>query len=89
MNTEILALLHHPALPTLLAAALMLFPLQRLYRRVGLHGAPALLVFASLLVPFLGLVLALAPLLLLRWPCFPDAPKTGKKEAERVRGREG
>lgn len=68
-------LFHHPLALTLLSALLMLFPLMRLYRRVGLSGGYAFLLFFSMLAPMLGLVLALLPLAIQKWPRFPVVPR--------------
>lgn len=54
--------------------ALSLWPFMRLYRRVGLSPAYALLLFFSLLVPFSGFLLAVLPLAVKPWPRFPKAP---------------
>jgi predicted PurR-regulated permease PerM len=54
---------------------------MRLYQRVGLSRAWALLVFTSLLIPFLGFLLVLLPLAFKVWPNFPKsmpAPKPVK-----------
>lgn len=74
-------LLFDPRLLTPLACFLALFPLMRLYRRVGLSPFYGLLVFASLLVPFAGFVATFLPLALLRWPRFPAPQKAADKVA--------
>ena len=49
---------------------LLVWPLWRVYRRVGLAPGWALLV----IIPVFGLALALAPLALQRWPLAPAGP---------------
>lgn len=73
-------LLRHPLTLSLVTALLMLFPFMRIYRRVGLNGLWAFGLFASLVVPFLGLLLALLPLLMKPWPHFPAPPATPKPQ---------
>jgi len=64
----------HPILPTLFMCLLLLWPVGRIYRRVGLSPYWALLVFFSIPVPFLGLMLVCLPLAVKPWPNFPKAP---------------
>ncbi|MBI3420182.1 MAG: hypothetical protein HY053_08630 [Proteobacteria bacterium] len=64
-----------PLLHILIADLLLIWPLMRLYRRVGLSPLWALLIFASVLVPISGLLLAALPLTLKKWPNFPDPEK--------------
>lgn len=68
----------HPFLQNLLFCVLALWPLMRLYKRVGLSRFWALFIFASLVVPLSGLLLALLPLTIKKWPKFPPAPKPEK-----------
>jgi hypothetical protein len=63
----------HPAFVILLSAALMLWPIMRLYKRVGLSPLWAFGIFASILVPFLGPLLVAAPIAVEKWPQFPAA----------------
>lgn len=57
-------------LQTVLFQALMIWPMGRIYRRAGLSPYWSLL----LLVPLLGLFLALVPLGHQRWPTMPEPP---------------
>jgi hypothetical protein len=68
----------HPLLQILLTHLLLIWPVIRLYQRVGLSGWWALLLFASILVPLLGVTLVAAHLALKKWPKFPDPPKPPK-----------
>jgi hypothetical protein len=68
----------HPFMPTFIVSVLSLWPFMRLYKRVGLPQGYAFLLFASHLVPFLGLLLAITPLAIKQWPNFPKAPAPEK-----------
>ncbi|MBY0427863.1 MAG: hypothetical protein K2Q32_01435 [Alphaproteobacteria bacterium] len=73
----------HPVTPTLLLCVLSVYPLMQLYKRVGLSPFYALLIFASLVVPFSGFMLVAFPLATKPWPNFPKAapkPKPIKLE---------
>ena len=73
----------HPAIPTLLLCVLSLYPLMKLYSRVGLSPTYALLIFASMVIPFSGFMLVALPLAIRPWPNFPKAtpkPKPVKLE---------
>ena len=59
----------------LLFHVLLVWPMWRLYRRVGLPPAWALLA----LVPVFGLGLALAPLAVKRWPLTPEAMRPNQR----------
>jgi hypothetical protein len=63
----------HPVLPTLLMCILLLYPLMKLYARVGLPRAFAFLIFSSIVVPVSGFVLVGLPLAIRPWPNFPKA----------------
>lgn len=65
----------HPLLQILLTHLLLIWPVIRLYQRVGLSPWWALLLFASILAPLLGPLLVTAHLALKKWPQFPDPPK--------------
>lgn len=72
----------HPAIPTLLACILSLYPLMKIFARVGLPRVFALLVFASMVIPFSGYLLT-ALMLTRPWPKFPKVepkPKPVKLE---------
>ena len=68
----------HPAFVILLSAALMLWPLMKLYKRVGLSPFWSLGIFASLLIPFLGPLLVAVPIAVKKWPHFPASPPPRK-----------
>ncbi len=68
----------HPFLQNFIFCALALWPLIRLYQRVGLNPIWSLLVFSSLVLPFSGLLLALLPITIKTWPKFPPMPKPEK-----------
>ena len=73
----------HPALLTLLLCVISVYPLMRLYKRVGLSQYYAFLVFTWILIPYSGFVLVALPLAILPWPKFPKAvpkPKPVKLE---------
>jgi hypothetical protein len=75
--------MNHPVLPTLLMCVLLVYPLMRLYARVGLPRYFALLIFTSMIIPFAGFALAAFPLAVCPWPHFPKAavkPKPVKLE---------
>jgi hypothetical protein len=75
--------MNHPAIPTLLMCVLSLYPLMKLYARVGLPRGFALLIFASMIVPFSGFMLVTLPLAIKPWPKFPKTepkPKPVKLE---------
>ncbi len=57
-------LAHNPAFNTLIATLLALWPLARIYRRNGQSPALALLLFGSVVIPFLGYILCGAAFLL-------------------------
>ncbi len=74
-------ILHHPVVPTLLTCLLAIWPIVKIYARVGFPkswGFWSLSIFASLLIPYLGLLLVCAPLALKPWPKFPSPPKPAK-----------
>lgn len=71
-------LMHHPVMPTLLMALLSLYPLMRIYARVGLPRGWAFLIFSSILIPFSGYLLAVLPLVIFPWPHFPKPPEKTK-----------
>lgn len=68
-----------PALGGLLYPLLAVWPLGRVFRRVGLSPWWAFLVF----VPVAGLLLVILVLGLSRWPALPRAPRPPRK-ARRV-----
>jgi hypothetical protein len=69
-------------LQTVLFQALMIWPMGRIYRRAGLNPFWSLL----LLVPAIGLFLALVPLGQQRWPTEPPpAPKPLRRTREEGR----
>lgn len=75
--------MNHPAIPTLLMCVLLVYPLMKLYARVGLPRGFAFLIFASMVVPFSGFMLVALPLAIRPWPNFPKAepkPKPIKTE---------
>ncbi|NDE90731.1 MAG: hypothetical protein EB059_06285 [Alphaproteobacteria bacterium] len=63
----------HPAIPTLLLCVLSLYPLMRIYKRVGLSPFYALLMFTSLVIPFSGFFFVALPIVMKPWPNFPKA----------------
>jgi len=73
MPTPLIGLLQTP-----LTCLLLLWPVVRLYRRVGLHPGWAVGLFASIFFPFAGYVAVLLPLLLRPWPLLPPAAKSQK-----------
>ncbi|MBI1273531.1 MAG: hypothetical protein GC131_05565 [Alphaproteobacteria bacterium] len=72
------AFLQHPVTGALLFCALSLWPLMRIFRRVGLRPAWGLLIFANLLLPFLGIVLVAGTLGHRAWPRIPKIPRPAK-----------
>lgn len=68
----------NPLILTPLTCLLLLWPLIKLYRRVGLNPWWALLIFAELLIPFAGFTAALLPLATQAWPHFPKPPQAPK-----------
>jgi hypothetical protein len=76
------AIINHPFLPTFFSCVLMLWPLMRLYVRVGLSRWWAMLIFTSLLIPISGMMLVFLPLAIKPWPKFPKAPEPQKPVKE-------
>lgn len=73
----------HPAIPTLLFCVLSFYPIMKLYARVGLPRGYAWLIFASMIIPFSGIMLTAMVLAVQSWPHFPKMtppPKPVKLE---------
>ena len=75
MRFKVLDIVSDPGFGVLVFNVLAVWPLWRVFRRVGLPPTQALLVF----VPVLGLVLVIVILAIRAWPLVPRLPKPPRK----------
>ena len=80
MRRSLQNVLLDPGLGALVFDLLAVWPLSRLFVRVGLAPGWALLVF----VPMVGMLLVIAVLGLKRWPLLPRVPKPPRKARRMV-----
>lgn len=81
-------ILHHPATGNFLACLLIVWPLMRIYQRVGLSPWWGLAIFANLALPWLGFTLTAALLGFQSWPKLPK-PTPKARPQKKDWGKEG
>ncbi len=72
-------ILHHPALGAFLFCLLALWPLGKIYARLGISPFWAAGIFLSLLLPFLGLAFVAGVAAHAPWPKMPPRRKPARK----------